>query len=97
MRHCCVLLRWRGKLGSGAPKTIRFESGGKSFTKSSAILRIFSALGGHWKVLAGMGFLIPRFLRDTVYDVVAKNRYKWFGKADMCGLPDEELLKRLER
>ncbi|MGJ8632754.1 MAG: DCC1-like thiol-disulfide oxidoreductase family protein [Luteolibacter sp.] len=82
--------------GEGAPKTILFESEGVVFQKSDAVLRMFGALGGQWRVLAMTGGFVPRFLRDACYDFVARHRYAWFGKADVCGLPGEELRRRLE-
>ena len=38
--------------------------------------------------------IIPRFIRDGVYDFIAKNRYKWFGKKDQCMIPSPELKSR---
>ena len=59
------------------------------FERSTAALRIITALGGIWR-LAGLLRLVPRFLRDAVYDWVARNRYGWFGKRDSCRLPSPE-------
>jgi predicted DCC family thiol-disulfide oxidoreductase YuxK len=36
-------------------------------------------------------FIIPRFLRDPIYDFIAKNRYRWFGKKDTCMMPDKKI------
>jgi predicted DCC family thiol-disulfide oxidoreductase YuxK len=41
-----------------------------------------------------MGYILPKFIRDKVYDFVAKNRYKWFGKKEECLVPTGDLLKR---
>lgn len=57
--------------------------------KSAAILRIGVRLGGLWR-LAALGFLIPAPLRDLVYDWVARNRYRWFGKKESCRMPTAE-------
>ncbi len=63
---------------------------GKAFTKSSAALRIAKKLDGLWHLLF-LFILVPRKIRDGVYDYVAKNRYKWFGKKeDACMLPSPE-------
>ncbi|WP_203247841.1 thiol-disulfide oxidoreductase DCC family protein [Sporosarcina beigongshangi] len=67
---------------------------GKAFTKSSAALRIAKKLDGLWHLFF-LFILVPRKIRDGVYDYVAKNRYKWFGKKeDACMLPPPEIRKR---
>jgi predicted DCC family thiol-disulfide oxidoreductase YuxK len=67
---------------------------GKAFTKSSAALRIAKKLDGLWHLLF-LFILVPRKIRDGVYNYVAKNRYKWFGKKeDACMLPSPEQRKR---
>lgn len=57
--------------------------------RSAAILRIGLRLGGMWR-FAILGFLIPAALRDRVYDWVARNRYRWFGKKESCRMPTAE-------
>jgi predicted DCC family thiol-disulfide oxidoreductase YuxK len=59
---------------------------GQYFEKSDAILMILPQLGGAWRVFR-MGWIFPRFFRDWIYDFVAKNRYRFFGKRDSCRLP----------
>lgn len=59
---------------------------GKAYVKSSAALRVCSKLGSAWPILSFLRFL-PPFSRDFLYDIVAKNRYKWFGKQESCMLP----------
>lgn len=54
--------------------------------KSSAILKIFSDLGGVWKI-AEIFQILPVSFRDTVYAWVAKNRFRFFGRRDTCRLP----------
>ncbi|MFP5109903.1 thiol-disulfide oxidoreductase DCC family protein [Neobacillus sp. C211] len=58
----------------------------KVYIKSSAALRVCSKLGGAWRIFSIFRFLPPLF-RDFLYDIVAKNRYKWFGKEESCILP----------
>jgi predicted DCC family thiol-disulfide oxidoreductase YuxK len=65
----------------------------KVFLKSSAALQVCSKLTGAWKVLSVFR-IIPRFLRDVFYDIVASNRYKWFGKNDNCMLSLPEWKQR---
>jgi predicted DCC family thiol-disulfide oxidoreductase YuxK len=63
------------------------------YSRSSAVLRIFSRLSGPWRYLRFLRFF-PAWLRDPVYDLVARNRYRWFGRRDVCRVPTPELLGR---
>jgi len=65
---------------------------GKIFTKSTGALKIFSQLKG-WKWVK-IFWLIPRFIRDWVYGIIARNRYKWFGKTEECIIPAPECKER---
>ena len=58
--------------------------------KSTAALRIAKHLSGGWPLLA-VFFILPTFLRNAVYDFIARNRYKWFGKKNACMIPTPEL------
>ncbi|WP_428740426.1 thiol-disulfide oxidoreductase DCC family protein [Tenacibaculum sp.] len=58
--------------------------------KSSAALKIMNAFGGLWK-LTQIFWIIPESLRNIVYDFIAKNRYKWFGKREECMIPSKEI------
>ena len=58
--------------------------------KSSAALEIMKEFGGFWKVTQ-IGYILPKAIRDYIYDIVAKNRYKWFGKKESCMIPTPEL------
>jgi predicted DCC family thiol-disulfide oxidoreductase YuxK len=62
----------------------------KAYTKSSAALRVSRHLSGGYPLLA-IFLIIPVFLRNLVYDYIAKNRYKWYGKKDSCMIPTPEL------
>jgi predicted DCC family thiol-disulfide oxidoreductase YuxK len=66
---------------------------GRAYTKSAAALRIARNLGGWWSLLAIL-LAIPAFLRDAAYDVLARNRYRWFGKAETCRVPTPEVQDR---
>ncbi len=57
--------------------------------RSDAILHMVSQLGGIWS-LAGIGRVLPRPFRDAVYKIVARNRYRVFGKHESCILPDPQ-------
>ena len=73
--------------------SIMLLEGDQLTVKSTAIIRISKYLGGAWP-LCMIALVVPRFIRDFVYDVVAKNRYRWFGKYDTCRLPDPEFEDR---
>ncbi|PKR78429.1 thiol-disulfide oxidoreductase DCC family protein [Halalkalibacillus sediminis] len=66
---------------------------GKVHTKSSAVLRIAGNLDGLWK-LAKIFLIIPRPIRNLIYDIVAKYRYRWFGQRNECMLPSPEYKKK---
>ncbi len=68
-------------------ESISYQRHGKWHQRSSAVLFIYQDLFGklHYTQLA---WLMPRFLRDFLYDIIALNRYKWFGKKDSCMMPD---------
>lgn len=61
----------------------------RAYTKSTAALRIAKKLKGAWSLIY-IGIIIPKSLRDPLYERFAKNRYKWFGKKDACILPAKE-------
>ncbi|EOZ96907.1 hypothetical protein A33Q_2217 [Indibacter alkaliphilus LW1] len=61
----------------------------KIFYKSKAALEIARNLSGLWPLFYGL-VIIPTFLRDPIYDWIARNRYKWFGKRETCRFPSEE-------
>ncbi|OYV04360.1 MAG: hypothetical protein CFE26_17315 [Verrucomicrobiales bacterium VVV1] len=70
------------------------ESDGAVFTHSSGVLEMARALGFPW-ALFSIFVLVPKPLRDGVYKWIARNRYRWFGKADVCQLPTEDVVRRL--
>jgi predicted DCC family thiol-disulfide oxidoreductase YuxK len=57
-------------------------------TRSTAALRILIDLGG-WRTLNRAWFIFPRSVRDAVYDWIARNRYRWFGKRETCRVPTQ--------
>ena len=73
--------------------TVILLDGGRIYSKSTAALKIFRKLDGFWPLLF-VFIVVPKFLRDAVYNTVAKNRYKWFGKKESCMLPTPELKDR---
>jgi predicted DCC family thiol-disulfide oxidoreductase YuxK len=63
---------------------------GKVYKRSTAALHVAKKLNGLWPLLYGF-IIVPRFIRDAVYNYVGKNRYKWFGKQESCWVPTPEL------
>jgi len=68
-------------------------AGGKVYRKSTAALLIARRLDGLWPLLAAF-LVIPKFLRDAVYDWIGSRRYRMFGKRDVCWTPKPELAER---
>jgi len=60
------------------------------YTKSTAALKIARNMNGLWPLLYGF-ILVPRFIRDPLYDWVARNRYRWFGTTEACLFPSPEV------
>jgi predicted DCC family thiol-disulfide oxidoreductase YuxK len=65
----------------------------KAYTRSTGALRVAKKINGLWPLLYGF-IIIPKFIRDSIYNWVAGNRYKWFGKKDACMIPTPELKAR---
>ena len=74
-------------------KSIILIKEGTVFYKSEAIIEIAKQITG-WPSILKYGFLFPKFLRDGIYDLIAKNRYFLFGKKDTCSTPSEKDIKR---
>lgn len=66
---------------------------GKAYTKSTAALSVAKMLSGPIKLLYGF-IVVPAFIRNGVYNVIARNRYKWFGKKESCMLPSPDVAAR---
>jgi predicted DCC family thiol-disulfide oxidoreductase YuxK len=67
--------------------------GDRWYKESDAALGIARQLPGAWKLLTAFR-LIPRPLRDAAYRLIARNRYRWFGRTEACWLPTPELRER---
>jgi predicted DCC family thiol-disulfide oxidoreductase YuxK len=74
--------------------SIVFYSDGQVHYKSRAILQIINQMGGWWKLFY-ITKIFPVFIRDFVYDVIAANRYKLFGKLAQCRIPTEQEKNKL--
>ena len=63
------------------------------YVKSTAVLKILRKLGSLWPLLY-VFIIVPPVIRDYIYDIVARNRYKWFGKEERCMVPNADNEKR---
>jgi predicted DCC family thiol-disulfide oxidoreductase YuxK len=66
---------------------------GRVYQRSRAALEIARRLSGLWPLIYAF-IIVPPFVRDWVYDWIAANRYKWFGKRNECMIPTPELRSR---
>jgi predicted DCC family thiol-disulfide oxidoreductase YuxK len=81
-----ALYRHFGLDPTAAETNVLLEDG-RAFFKSEGSLRVFRRLGFPYSLIA-MGRLLPRSARDRAYDVIARNRFRWFGTWDACRVPD---------
>ena len=87
------LLKKYGLLDESGVQSIVLLEKGKAYQKSDAALRISKKMDSAWPLFF-LFIIIPRFIRDAVYNVIARNRYKWFGKLDSCRIPTPDLSHR---
>lgn len=80
-------------LPTANPETIVLYDGEKIFTESDAVIKIASSLNGIWRSVVIL-YIVPRFIRNWFYRLIAKNRYKIFGKKDQCMVPSEGMKDR---
>lgn len=73
--------------------SIVFVENGKVFERSDAVLRVGHYLRNPWRLLT-IFKIVPSFIRNGIYSVVAKSRYRIFGKMDNCWIPDQRWLER---
>jgi predicted DCC family thiol-disulfide oxidoreductase YuxK len=77
-------------LGEDYMDTIVLDDEGKVYTQSDAVFKVLKYIGGIYAASA-IFLILPKPLRDFYYKLVARNRYKWFGKRDTCRVPTPEL------
>ncbi len=73
--------------------TIIIIHNGKFYNRADAALKITMLLGGKWKMFYPL-YLFPKFIRNGIYNIIARNRYQWFGKSDSCLMPTPEISER---
>ena len=71
------------------PKTIVFLNHGTTLIRSQAVEAILVDLGGRYRMMSYLAKLLPLFLKDVIYDFIARNRYSWFGTTEFCYVPTE--------
>lgn len=74
---------------AGDPDSFVFLENDRRYEQSSAVLLALRRLGGAWRLVALL-YVFPRPVRDIVYRIVARNRYRWFGRRAECRLPTPE-------
>ncbi len=77
----------------GDPASMILVDGDRVYERSAAAIEIGRGLGFPWS-LAIVWYVVPRFIRDAVYMFIARHRYRWFGKKDVCMVPTPELRAR---
>jgi predicted DCC family thiol-disulfide oxidoreductase YuxK len=83
-----VLLTTHG-IDPDDPSTFLVLDAGRVFRESDAVIHVVTALGRLWRVFE-IARVIPRPLRDWMYRVLARNRYRWFGRRQVCYLPGSD-------
>ncbi|MBD0365460.1 MAG: thiol-disulfide oxidoreductase DCC family protein [Flavisolibacter sp.] len=66
---------------------------GKVYRSSTAGLRLYNKLPWYWMWMQ-VFWIVPKIFRDAVYDFIARNRYKWFGKKETCMIPTSDVRSR---
>ena len=88
-----AILKHIGINPSHIDSIILYEPGVAYYYKSSAALEITKGLKGIF-TLATLSQILPTGVRDFIYDIIAKNRYKWYGKKQECLVPNEEVVSK---
>ena len=80
-------------LNPDSADTVVYLSGDKAFLRSSAVLNLMNDLGGGWTLFYSL-IIIPSFIRDFIYNLVARSRYRSFGKRESCMVPTKDIENR---
>lgn len=75
------------------PDTFILVENGKIYDRTTAALRIAKKLNGLWPLLYAF-IIVPPFIRDVAYRIIAKNRYRWWGKKESCMIPTPEVRRK---
>ena len=85
--------RFGASIDPAEPQTVILEEHGKVRVRSDAALAIVAGLGGGWRAVQALR-VIPRPIRDWVYDLIARYRFRWFGRRTECRVPAPEQRRR---
>lgn len=77
------------------PESWLLVQDGAGYTGAAAVIRVGRRLSAPWNGLAVLGGCVPGFIREPLYRWVARNRIAWFGREDLCALPDDRLRRKL--
>lgn len=91
--QAAALLAPLGRVPEAEPQSFILVENGRVYERSSAALRVARKLPGAWKLFYAF-VVVPTPIRDVVYRFIARNRYRWFGKAEACRMPTPELRAR---
>lgn len=78
--------------GKGLDSFVLIEKG-KAYVKTTAALRVARKLNGGWPLMYAF-IIVPPFIRNVVYNIIAKNRYRWWGKRESCMVPTPDIRKK---
>jgi len=81
------------KHNEALPQSVILLYKGNIYEKSDAVLQTARLLGGPWTLILA-GYILPRFIRNGIYNFIAKHRYRWFGKRDACMVPSPSVSAR---
>jgi predicted DCC family thiol-disulfide oxidoreductase YuxK len=76
------------------PLSWLYVSHGLAYTSLDAVIRVAKELGGVWRML-GILRILPVSLQDTLYGYIARNRYRFMGRTELCNMPDPDIQRRL--
>lgn len=83
----------KGGLSTDSMDTFVLIEDGEYYTRSTAALKLAKGLKFPYPLLYAF-IIVPKFIRNAVYNLVARNRYRWFGKDEACMLPTPEIKNR---
>jgi predicted DCC family thiol-disulfide oxidoreductase YuxK len=76
------------------PLSFLLLEGKKGYTDTDAIVRILRSFGSGWSLLGLLLSVVPRFVRDPLYRWIARNRYRMFGRREVCRVPTADIADR---
>jgi predicted DCC family thiol-disulfide oxidoreductase YuxK len=76
------------------PSSFLLFEQGRGYTDTDAVVRVLRSFGGVWKIASAVLSFVPRFVRDPIYRWTARNRYRLFGRHDVCIVPSAQSADR---